>query len=108
MVFSKMGPKANGFVRSVLPGYIRRPVEPNDRLTCLAEALEFRIALCNRACDNFRPTCRVVNVFRSTNLVAIGKDLHPCRDIRRLAEIIEPLVERDCDSTLADARRFLE
>ena len=64
----------------------------------LADPLEFRLALCHRVWrNNFRHTHSVVNVFRNTVLIATGKVLHPCRDIHCLAEIIEPLVERDCD-----------
>src|SRR6516165_6886343 len=64
----------------------------------LADALEFRLALCQRVWrNNFRHSWRAVNFFGDTNLVAIGKVLHPRCDIHRLAKIIEPLVERDRD-----------
>jgi hypothetical protein len=64
----------------------------------LVDSPEFRSALCHRVWrNNFRDTLRVMNVFRNTNLISAGKVLHPCRDIHCLAEVIEPLVERDCD-----------
>ena len=64
----------------------------------LVDSPEFRFALCYRVWrNNFRDTLRVMNVLRNTNLVAIGKVLPPSRDIHRLAEVIESLVERDCD-----------
>src|SRR6516165_4075582 len=64
----------------------------------LADALEFRLALCHGVwCNNFRYSRRAVNFFGDTNLVAIGKVLHPRCDIHRLAKIIEPLVECDRD-----------
>ena len=64
----------------------------------LADALECGLAFCHRIWrNNFRDACRVVNVFRNANLVAVGEVLHTCRDIHCLAEIIEPLVERNCD-----------
>src|ERR1700733_1183608 len=64
----------------------------------LADALEFRLALCHRVWrNNFRHIWRAVNFLGDANLVAIGKILHPRCDIHRLAKIIEPLVERDGD-----------
>src|ERR1700733_12168528 len=64
----------------------------------LADALEFCLALCHRVWrNNFRHIWRAINLFGDTNLVAVGKVLYPRCDIHRLAKIIEPLVERDCD-----------
>ena len=68
-----------------------------DRL-CVADALKSHLGFYHRIWPhNFRDTLRVMNVFRNTNLVAIGKALHTCCDIHGLAEIIETLVERNCD-----------
>lgn len=73
----------------------------------LADALECRLALGHRVWRNdFRHSRRAVDVFGDADLVAIGKVLHPRRDIHRLAEIIETLVERDPRSRLPDAGRF--